>query len=513
MPQNNHYKVLIVAQSYLKCMSIYNMLPWPELDCKPIIEMNVSSLVRKIKKLHPDILIAYGDVGWVSFGALANATLESGQTIQSILLTGDDEPDLDASFRSSCQILPLAQLSSLRLRDALDRAKESIKQSAPSPQPPQSHNTPATDNENFLSALRHFHRETLIIVRVLMEKPPILPAEQSSCTKLLLGFIQQIEHSAFFHEQSGNYCILLPILAVGTQEQLQGIQQDLLHLQHSLCSLTDGLCVSTCSRLVSSPEALKEYVQTKQLERYRFFCADIPILSSAVLTSNLNPTPPSWQAAIGYMDNLLYAAICGQDEKIGTLLHELFFDYVKPARNMAYFRAIWAQLQNIYEQVCYLTEPEAHLEDCSLERFWTVEQSMEFQIQRFCHLALVRGKGAGELNPLVLKALMIVIHSHDTLLYIGDIAKQVGTSESYLSRIFKQQLGISIIECIRRMRICSAASEMLRGEHRIKYLTEKHGFSDPKYFSKVFRQVMGVSPSTYIQTYCGRQEWDKEALS
>ena len=510
MPQSVYcYKVLIVAQSYLKCMSIYNMLPWQELDCKPIIEMNASSLVRKIKKLHPDILIAYGEVGWVRFGALADAAVETGRRIQAILLTGDESHEAATSFQGSSQVIPLSQLSADRLRQTLEQAKQNIAHSIASSLPTEGQEYPATDNETFLLHLKQVQGEPVMIVRMLLEKPPVSPAEQLPCQKILTSLVQQAQHGSFFQEQGGNYCILLPILSVAAHEQLQGIEQDLYYLRRELCSLTGGLCVSTSSLLVSLSEAPKEYRQTKQLEKYRFFCSDIPILSAAILTSN--QASPNWQAVIDCTDSLLYATICGDDEQIGSLLQGLFFDHIKPARNMSYFRAVWTQLQSIYEQVCYLTDTGSFSGDCcDAERFWSIEQALQFQIQRFHHLTLVRGKRHKALNPLVLKALMIVIRSHDTPLYIGDIAGQIGTSESYLSRIFKQQLGISIIECVRRMRICSAATEMLRGEHRIKYLAEKHGFADPKYFSKVFRQVMGMSPSDYIQTHCRNQAADRE---
>ena len=70
--------------------------------------------------------------------------------------------------------------------------------------------------------------------------------------------------------------------------------------------------------------------------------------------------------------------------------------------------------------------------------------------------------------------------------------------------------------CTRRARAClraasalardsaavyAAAAELCTGDARIRDVAEHHGFSDSKYFSKVFHQVLGLTPSQWLQRH------------
>ncbi len=69
-------------------------------------------------------------------------------------------------------------------------------------------------------------------------------------------------------------------------------------------------------------------------------------------------------------------------------------------------------------------------------------------------------------------------------------------SESTLLRTFHRVLGRTPIEHVIRLRVMRAA-ELLRGDTRITEAAFECGFSDSNYFSRQFRQVMGVSPRQF----------------
>jgi YesN/AraC family two-component response regulator len=77
------------------------------------------------------------------------------------------------------------------------------------------------------------------------------------------------------------------------------------------------------------------------------------------------------------------------------------------------------------------------------------------------------------------------------------IAEGIGVSEDYLSRVFNRELGISPWDYLNRYRI-SQAKALLRLTHdSIGRVGRRVGFSDPAYFSRVFRRITGMSPRTY----------------
>ena len=85
-----------------------------------------------------------------------------------------------------------------------------------------------------------------------------------------------------------------------------------------------------------------------------------------------------------------------------------------------------------------------------------------------------------------------------TLRQLVRVAKM---SESTLMRTFRRVLGRSPIEHVIRIRVVKAAELLRQGDMRVTEAAFACGFSDSNYFSRQFRQVMGVSPRDYRTRY------------
>jgi len=79
----------------------------------------------------------------------------------------------------------------------------------------------------------------------------------------------------------------------------------------------------------------------------------------------------------------------------------------------------------------------------------------------------------------------------------GELANAVGVSESYLSQIFHQEMGLSLWECLNRLRIQKAKALLRTGDELITTIARQVGFGDSAYFSRVFRRIVGQSPRAY----------------
>lgn len=84
-------------------------------------------------------------------------------------------------------------------------------------------------------------------------------------------------------------------------------------------------------------------------------------------------------------------------------------------------------------------------------------------------------------------------------LTIGDLAQVAHLSETSLYRLFRQIMGRSPIDYLIRLRINKATQLLRREPLRIKEASEAVGFTDSNYFTRQFRNVMGVSPREYRQ--------------
>ena len=82
-------------------------------------------------------------------------------------------------------------------------------------------------------------------------------------------------------------------------------------------------------------------------------------------------------------------------------------------------------------------------------------------------------------------------------LTIDDISQAVYLSPCYLSKIFKQELGCTIMEFLTKIRIEEAKKLLKNPKYNIMQVANEIGFEDPSYFTKVFKRSEGVTPSQY----------------
>jgi YesN/AraC family two-component response regulator len=78
------------------------------------------------------------------------------------------------------------------------------------------------------------------------------------------------------------------------------------------------------------------------------------------------------------------------------------------------------------------------------------------------------------------------------------IADKLCYNPKYLSHLFKQKMNVGFSEYLRTLRINYAITLFDNGLDSIKNVALLSGFSDPLYFSSVFKKTVGKSPKDYI---------------
>lgn len=82
--------------------------------------------------------------------------------------------------------------------------------------------------------------------------------------------------------------------------------------------------------------------------------------------------------------------------------------------------------------------------------------------------------------------------------YIAEVFRY---NKSYLSRMFKENEGISIKELITKYRIEYAKSLLVNTSKDIPQIAYEVGYEDPKYFMRVFKKIEQVTPTIYRMTF------------
>jgi two-component system, response regulator YesN len=90
----------------------------------------------------------------------------------------------------------------------------------------------------------------------------------------------------------------------------------------------------------------------------------------------------------------------------------------------------------------------------------------------------------------------IVEHAYQDI-SLEEIGKEIGLSPIYISKIFKEQLGVNYIHFLTECRIEKAKKLMRDPEKSLKEITYEIGYHDPNYFSKVFKKMCHESPTDY----------------
>lgn len=85
----------------------------------------------------------------------------------------------------------------------------------------------------------------------------------------------------------------------------------------------------------------------------------------------------------------------------------------------------------------------------------------------------------------------------DPDLDLNAIAKSIFIHPSYLSRIFKNETGYSVVEYMTRRRLNKAKEMMENGCKNLLFVSESVGYKDPHYFSKCFKKHFSVPPSRF----------------
>ncbi len=114
-------------------------------------------------------------------------------------------------------------------------------------------------------------------------------------------------------------------------------------------------------------------------------------------------------------------------------------------------------------------------------------------------------------SPLIKRVIRLIDEDLTANLTLKNIAAQVYVSPSYLSSLFSREVGIPLTDYVNRRRIERAKFLLRTNNLQIKYIVEQVGISDVYYFSRLFKRIVGTTPSNY-RASC-RSEAGPEAIS
>ena len=199
-------------------------------------------------------------------------------------------------------------------------------------------------------------------------------------------------------------------------------------------------------------------------------------------------------------------AVCGGERdkivKCADQFYEYFLDrqmYDPKKVKECYVRFLWAVVHFAQNTgILHLEEPEQRR---MLERIAQAKtrQGLKETIERL--LSQIKKTERTIDNLLVKRAVAMIQEFYCFGITLDEIAAKLGITPEYLGMQFHQEMGVNFSAYVRTMRINKAKELLIRTQLKLYEIAEQVGYSDAKYFSKVFKAETGQLPAEYRKTY------------
>ncbi len=86
-------------------------------------------------------------------------------------------------------------------------------------------------------------------------------------------------------------------------------------------------------------------------------------------------------------------------------------------------------------------------------------------------------------------------------LTLEEVSAYVGFNASYFSNLFKRETSMNFLEYLTTIRIDHARERLMKTDDSVNEIAEAVGYSDVKYFSRIFKRSLGLSPNKFRKMY------------
>jgi YesN/AraC family two-component response regulator len=99
--------------------------------------------------------------------------------------------------------------------------------------------------------------------------------------------------------------------------------------------------------------------------------------------------------------------------------------------------------------------------------------------------------------PAIVRAKQYIAEHQGEELSLGEVAKAVNTSTFYFCKLFKKATGLNFTDYVSRVRVEKAKNLLLNPNARVSEVAYEVGFQSLTHFNRVFRKIVGESPTEY----------------
>lgn len=314
---------------------------------------------------------------------------------------------------------------------------------------------------------------------------------------ILIGpFLSTIPVTEFISD-----CIAKNKLPVGERKQLQEFYRSLTVISSNFSNSIGDLLVNMCNH---------KHIDSQPITT--FSTIHIPIKNKEELKSNLQESKNVIELRYEIEKKLMNAIAKGDKEEIAIISKETNSIINIPDRIPESPIRSTKNLFLVLNTLCRIAAERGGIHPVYIDQ---ISEKFAILIERSPNLPQLKNlatimmneycdavikNSTRHLSPVVKKA-VDYIHLHlDHSLSLNEIAAILHVNSSHLSRKFKQDMNMTIIDYINQRRVEEAKLYLQRGNISITEIAFMVGFNDLNYFTRVFKKFTSFTPSQYMKS-------------
>ena len=153
------------------------------------------------------------------------------------------------------------------------------------------------------------------------------------------------------------------------------------------------------------------------------------------------------------------------------------------------------------ENILKISESKEVLSDFEIVRQWHVEKTTDCFSVYAAVMRLISHFSAqpsqaihGDVERRLEDAVSYMAQNYSEKLRVSDLAARAGFTADYFGKKFHQRYGCSSVVWLNRLRIQKAQQLLAATDQSVADVAEQVGFSDSSYFSRLFKETVGLYP-------------------
>jgi len=211
------------------------------------------------------------------------------------------------------------------------------------------------------------------------------------------------------------------------------------------------------------------------------------------------------------IENQLKVAICSYDFPKTINLVEHFKEYfqngsIYPPREIkeSYVRFLWAVI-NVAKEIGAIRYEDVEqqkllnkiMESINREELWAVAD----EVVGLITISKEADENVNQLSYHVKRAENMIMEYYQSGITLDEIASKLNITPEYLGMQFHKEKEIKFSTYMKDFRITKAKELLIGSQMKVFEIAEQVGYSDAKYFSRVFKEYTGQLPAEYRKAY------------